>query len=261
MSDNPHDSANYIAVGVVTDNSDPENAGRVKVQYPWLGDDFGSFWARISTPMGGSSRGFMYLPEIGDEVLCAFEHGDIHYPYIIGGLWNGQDQPPEPNSSVVAGGNVQHRIIKTRIGHKVFFDDTNGKGEMTLTTANGHILTLNDRDQNITIKTTQGHTVLLDDQNRKIQIVDMTGNNKMTIDSSQNSIEIDCMGNFTIDATGQVSIQGQQGISLNTPMQVSVEGDAGVSVQTDAQLSMQGLDVSVNGDASVQIQGATVMIN
>jgi len=71
--------------------------GRVKVKFPWLSDEHESWWARIATPMAGGGRGAYFLPEVNDEVLCAFEHGDVRFPYVVGALWNGKDAPPTTN--------------------------------------------------------------------------------------------------------------------------------------------------------------------
>src|SRR5579862_763281 len=68
-------NGNNIVVAVVTDNLDPDNQGRVKVMYPWLDENDSSYWARQAAPMAGGGRGFYFLPEIGDEVLVAWEHG------------------------------------------------------------------------------------------------------------------------------------------------------------------------------------------
>ena len=83
--------------GIVTENRDPDGQGRVKVKFPWLqaaDPDSESAFARIALPMAGSGRGFFYLPEVGDEVLVVFEHGDIRTPIIIGVLWDGLTLPP-----------------------------------------------------------------------------------------------------------------------------------------------------------------------
>jgi len=82
-----------VAIALVTNNKDPDGLGRVKVRLPWLSDQAESDWARVATPMAGPSRGLYFLPEVGDEVLVAFEHGDVRRPYVLGALWNGSDQP------------------------------------------------------------------------------------------------------------------------------------------------------------------------
>src|SRR5205807_6859560 len=89
-----------VLVAIVTNNKDADIGGRVKVKYPWLGDEE-SHWARLITPMAGSGRGMYFLPEVGDEVIVALEHGDINHAYVVGGVWNGQDKPPKPASEVV----------------------------------------------------------------------------------------------------------------------------------------------------------------
>src|SRR3972149_536693 len=84
-----------VVPGIVTNNQDPDGLGRVKIKFPWLSDDNETDWVRIATLMAGGQRGGFFLPEVGDEVLVAFEHGDINHPYVIGALWNGVDKPPE----------------------------------------------------------------------------------------------------------------------------------------------------------------------
>ena len=116
-----HPSQTHL-VGIVTENHDPNGWGRVRVKFPTLSEDHNSYWARMVQVGAGASRGFDCLPEIGDEVLVAFEHGDIHRPYVLGGVWNGKDTPPEPvENSVVSDGSeagtVRLRSFKSRVGH------------------------------------------------------------------------------------------------------------------------------------------------
>ncbi len=79
---------NGVVIGIVTNNNDPQGMGRVRVRFPWRGDDDESYWARVATMMAGKDRGTFFLPEVDDEVLVAFDHGDINHPYVIGALWN-----------------------------------------------------------------------------------------------------------------------------------------------------------------------------
>lgn len=211
----------HCAIGIVTDSQDPQNQGRVKVKYPWLDDSQASDWVRVAMPMAGGGRGFQFVPEVGDEVVVCFQHGDMHMAVIVGALWNGQDAPPD--NDYMEGSNVKHRVIKTRIGHTMLFDDEAGQGEVKITTKGGHVLTLNDKDKKISAITTNQHKLELDDQANKITVSDQA-NNSIVIDSSQSSITITCTGNFNVQATGQVSIQGTGGISLNSPATVDVTG-------------------------------------
>ena len=112
-----------LVVGVVTNNQDPDKLGRVKVRFPWLSDSEESHWARLAVPMGGKDRGTYFLPEVDDEVLVAFEHGDARFPYVLGALWNGKDAPPATNGD----GKNNLRLIKSRSGHLIKLNDEDGK--------------------------------------------------------------------------------------------------------------------------------------
>ncbi len=79
-----------VALALVVDLHDPDNLGRIKVKFPWLAqNEQETFWARVVLPLGGNTTGLWALPEVNDEVLVAFDHGDINRPYVIGSLWNG----------------------------------------------------------------------------------------------------------------------------------------------------------------------------
>ncbi len=113
-----------VYVGLVTNNHDPMNMGRIKVTFPWMHGDVESNWARMVQPYAGKERGMFFLPEIGDEVLVMFELGEFNQPLIIGGSWNGQDPPPEPGDPA---GDNHHKIIETRSGHTLVFSDEPGE--------------------------------------------------------------------------------------------------------------------------------------
>ena len=215
-----------IVVGIVTDNVDPDGQGRVKVKYPWLSDNHTSHWARCVSPMAGKDRGFYFLPEVNDEVLVAFEHGAITRPYLLGSLWNGKDSAVEKNSAAVNSEGVNKRTIKTRIGHTVLLDDTAGKGGVTITTKDGRVLAISDADQKITMKDKAGNSVVLN--------------------TADNSIKAKCMGDFAVDATGKVMIEGKQGVTITSPLQTEVKGTAGVTVQSTAIVEVKGSLVKLN---------------
>jgi uncharacterized protein involved in type VI secretion and phage assembly len=105
-------------IGLVTDNKDPKKLGRVKVKIPVLHADQTTFWCPIIMLGAGKNRGWFFIPEVDDEVLLLFEHGDMDRPMVVGALWNGKDKPPDKNP----GGNPR-RVIKSRQGSRIIFDD------------------------------------------------------------------------------------------------------------------------------------------
>ncbi|NEQ30988.1 MAG: type IV secretion protein Rhs, partial [Leptolyngbya sp. SIO4C5] len=146
-----------LLVGIVTDNEDPDGLGRVKVKLPTLTEDHNSNWARVVSIGAANNRGFDCLPEIDDEVLIAFEHGNIHRPYVLGGVWNGKDTPPNSVADNVRDGQVRLRTFKTRTGHQIQFieeDKGDSKAGVKITTKGGHQIYLNDSDGSISISST-----------------------------------------------------------------------------------------------------------
>ena len=108
-----------VAVALVTQNKDEEGLCRVKVSYPWHDKPRESYWARLSMPMGGKERGLVFIPEVGDEVVVAFEREDLRFPFVLGALWNGKDRPPLANDD----GKNAKRILQSRKKHYLLFDD------------------------------------------------------------------------------------------------------------------------------------------
>ncbi len=197
-----------VAMGIVTDNKDPENMGRVKLKFPWLSEQDVTDWARIATLMAGTERGSYFLPEVGDEVLVAFDHGDISHPYVIGALWNSDATPPESNND----GENNIRQIRSRSGHKVTFDDTAGKEKMEIITSAGHQIILDD---------TAGQ--------EKLEIIDKTGSNFIKIDSVQNSI----------------SIESGMKLSIKSPM-IEIESSGMMTIKASGINTIQGAMVKIN---------------
>jgi uncharacterized protein involved in type VI secretion and phage assembly len=191
-----------VAPGKVTRNDDPEGLGRVKLNLPWRGADFETEWVRIVSPMAGSDRGIFFLPEVGDEVLVAFDRDDIRYPYVLGALWSRTDSPPEKN----ADGQNDIRIIKTRKGHVVTFDDG----------AQGSIL------------------IQLNDGKKRIEITD----NGVVIEDGSNTITLDANA-------GSVSIEAQQSLSLKAP-QITIEASMSLDLKGGQALSANATMVRIN---------------
>ena len=133
----PQPPAPTEVVGVVTarvvDHNDPRKMGRIQVQYDWQ-ESGPTGWVRATTPHAGGDRGFLFMPEIGDEVVVAFEHGDPERPYVVGYLWNGVDQAPrEEFWGTDIDPNDVKRIV-TKSGHRIPFVDKPGKESIVIAT-------------------------------------------------------------------------------------------------------------------------------
>lgn len=147
---------------LVTDIGDPDQQGRVKVRLPWLPDSAGAsceLWARLATLMGGNNRGSWFVPDVDDEVLVAFEGGDLRRPFVIGSLWNGRDAPPH---SMDSSGQNNEKVLCSRNGVKVTLDDHDGQEQMILETPGGQKLTLKDGPGAVLIEDSNGNSVKLE---------------------------------------------------------------------------------------------------
>lgn len=194
-----------VVIGIVSNIKDPKKLGRVKVNFPWLSDKDESYWARIATPMAGSQRGIYFLPEINDEVLVVFEHGDVRFPYIVGALWNVKDVPP-PEAKQDGKNNI--RLIKSRSGHVISLDDTKGRETIEIidkSTKNS--IKLDTKANTITIKTDKDITLSAPKGVIKL-------NAKQIEINSKNTTNITAKTGMNIKATAIMNIKGRI-INLN----------------------------------------------
>jgi uncharacterized protein involved in type VI secretion and phage assembly len=180
-----------VVVGIVTDNKDPDALGRIKVKLPWLSPDAESDWARIATLMAGNERGAFFLPEVDDEVLVAFEHGDLRFPYVLGALWNGTDKPPESNSD----GQNDRRLFRSRSGMMVGFNDADG-------------------NETIEIADKDGRTKVVVEMSGKKITLSSSGDIEVkaadgTVSISAKTIKLDSTGKTEVTATGTLDVKGQ----------------------------------------------------
>jgi uncharacterized protein involved in type VI secretion and phage assembly len=185
------DQVNGIVIGLVKDLEDPENLGRIRVTYPYLGDQQ-SDWARLVTPMAGKDRGVFFRPEAGDEVLVGFELGDVRRPYILGSLWSAEDTPP-PDDGKPKKNNW--RFIKSRSGHIVKLDDTESKEKIEIIGSDG------------------ARKIVFDIANKKIQITCDSGDIEVSAPSGKvkvdaTTVEIKASGNMNLEAGGTMTIKG-----------------------------------------------------
>lgn len=215
-------SGTSLVPAVVSDSKDPAKLGRVKLTFPWLSKDFTSTWARVVQAGAGKERGTLIVPEVGDEVLVGFEHGDFEAPYVLGGLHNGKDSVPRFSTDPVDGtsGEIAVRGFVSRKGHKLEFVETDG-----ITIASG--------DGKLVIK--------LDQKNSTIEI------------TSGKDVKVKASNGVSIDAgSGLLELKGQQ-VSMKADTQLKVEGNT-VSVAGQGQT-----EVTSNG--ALTVRGSVVRIN
>jgi uncharacterized protein involved in type VI secretion and phage assembly len=212
-----------IAIGLVTNNKDPQGLGRIKVRFPWLAESEESTWARLAMPMGGKDKGFFCLPEVNDEVLLAFEHGAINHPYVLGTLWNGKDRPPQRSDQVVGkDGKVNQQIIRSRSGHEIVLDDTDGAEKIVI------------RDK---------------------------ARNEIVIDSKNNDMAIKVKGDLTFEAEGEITIQSKRNLKIESQSQLAVESISNLSIQTKGRGSIKGNNVAIDGGPLTEVRGGVVKLN
>lgn len=213
-----------VTVGIVTNNKDEEGLGRVKVKFPWLSETDESYWARVLTPMAGKQRGIYFLPEVDDEVLVAFDRGDISSPYILGGVWNGQDKPPESNTD----GKNNLRVIKSRSGHQIILDDTENAEKITIRDGTGK------------------NQIVIDSKNNAISIegekdISIKAQGKISLESSDGDISIKCKN---------LAIQTQQNCEIKANSKIEVKANSNCNIQANAGMALKCMaGVKINDGA------------
>jgi uncharacterized protein involved in type VI secretion and phage assembly len=240
-----------VVVAIVTNNVDPLKFYRVRVRFPWLangGESGGeeSDWCRIATFGAGKDRGMYVLPEVGDEVLVAFEHGDMGRPFVIGSLWNGTDIVHHDNESKDNKKNNIRRF-KSRSGHILEFDDNDG-----------------DKKEKVTLKTKAGAKVVLDDTDsaKKIEIYDHESNNYVLIDNQNKKITVETKtGDILIKAKNTIRLEAKT-IETKSDKDTTMEVGANFKMKAGSNMEMEaGSSGTVKSGSTLTVKGSTVNIN
>ncbi|MFJ3721942.1 VgrG-related protein [Streptomyces sp. NPDC090045] len=214
-----------LAIGVVTDVREPNGSqrGAVRLKFPWLDDTYVTDWVR-TVQWGGKGGGGVVSPEVNDEVLVGFEQGLLDSPYVIGGLYNGVDQPSPHDVPLIdkTSGKVNRRSIVSRSGHRVELLDAPAPGPSGLRLVTG--------DERLEVR--------MDDRRDRIELTVYAGRGRPLT-----SVVMDKNG-ITLDARqGNVKVSGRQ---------VDIDGTAGVSIG--------GRSVKVNGTSDVTVNGGLLAV-
>lgn len=214
-----------LVVGMVTAiENDPESAGRIKVSLPGLDATIESQWARLAVLGGGASRGMVFLPEVGDEVLVGFEGGDVRRPVVLGGLFGKKDAIP---TSLVASGAVEHRRLISRLGHVVELSDGSGASTQHIRLAlAGEAVSLRLGKDRADLKLPSGVP--------------------LKIESGSSSIELDGNGGITLSGT-TIALKATQGLTLE-----GVE----VTAKATAKFAASGAEAELKGTATTTVQSS-----
>jgi uncharacterized protein involved in type VI secretion and phage assembly len=229
-----------VTTAKVTDNEDPEGLGRVKVTYPFRDSSDESYWARIATEMASKDYGTFFLPEVGDEVLVAFEDGDIRHPFVVGSLYNGKRKPPQSNGN----GNNDVREIKSRSGHVLDFDDTKNS-------------------EKITIETSGGHTITLDDStgSEKVTIEDKSGSNSVTMDSTKGEVSVSAGDTLSLSAK-TIELSADKEVKIDAKSKVQMSGKGQVDVSSKGQLNVESNGImGIKASGPLTVKGAIIQLN
>jgi len=205
-----------VVPAIVTDVRDPDDIGRVKVKFPWLADQYESDWARMTQPGAGPNRGMVFLPEVNDEVLVAFEHGDFRRPYVVGALYNGQDKPNLGDDLVDgSSGAVKRRGYISPKGSALVFLDEDTKEGIALLASDGSVrISLSTTDTTIKI-------------------------------TSTGEIQIKGDGDVTVKAGGSLSLAAQTSVSIEAGTSLELKG-ATVKIHSDGPLTAEGTPIQLN---------------
>lgn len=231
-----------LVVGIVTNIKDDDKILRVKVTFPWLAPKTGSgayesTWARVAAPGAGPATGVLWMPEVDDEVLVGFEHGDIHRPYILGGLYNGKDLPnlelEKGNGSVgdlVSDGKAKRRGMVSRKGHRLVFVDDDSKSQIAISTSDGKL------------------KIEWDEEKKELRI---TGDQKVIVKATK-ELNLESDQNLNISAKGNIKIEGNGNVNL--------EGKGQVGLKASTSFKVEGATVDVKGQGPVSVSGAVVKL-
>ena len=253
-----------VVVGIVIDNKHPGGEYSVKVKFPWVREsdakytggtpddsDFFSSWCRVLQLMAGKDRGMFILPEVDDEVLVAFEQGDIRRPFILGSLWNGVDTPNFDN--LAQDGKNNYTTLITRSGNCIQTIDnaSEGKERIVIQTTIGPDQCTTDHESR------DGHFIVLrkDDGKETIEIYDRVQKNYILIDSTNNAITME-------SKEGDISILAGKNITMKAGKEFLIEAGTNGTVKTSQNYTMEaGAAAEQKSSSNHTIKGAQVLIN
>ena len=206
-----------LHLGLVTAlEGDPDGEERIQVRIPAIDPAGEGTWARLATLDAGSSRGIVFRPEIGDEVVLGFLDQDPRNPVVVGQLHSSAKASPIPASD-----DNHEKGFVTRSGIELKFDDD--KKVVVLKTPNANTFTVSDEDGGLKLEDENGNTLTLD----------------------ANGITLESASDLTLKASGDVKVEGSN-VQASAQSQFKAEGSAGAEVSSSASTTIKGSMVQIN---------------
>lgn len=250
-------------LGVVTGfvNAVDAEQGRVKIEYRGIEDNLLSPWAYMAAPLGGSKRGQLFMPEVGDEALVAYADGQFDHPFVVGFLWNGEHVSPETEA--------HNRVIVTPGGHQLRFEDKKNDTRVILKSNGNHSITLEDKASSpqVSVKSNGKRELLLDDTGTgKVQVI--SGQNQITLDDAPGGTRVEIKAGKAVGVTITMNATPNPSLSIlvgagntvdvdSTGVRVTTPGMVNVTAGTTANVTAAGMATISCSTAALTAAAAT----
>jgi|GEM_PF-334687 len=223
---------------VVTDNADPLNMGRVKVRYFWQDEEESTNWMRLQGQSAGSSdvvkknRGLVFIPEIEDQVMVAFEQGNPDRPYVTGSLFHRDN-----GGGAATDNNI--KSITTRSGHTIEFDDTEGEEKIHIRDNGGSVITFDTKEKSLLINS--------------VENIDMSAKNINL--SAEENISLGAKKNVELAAEADVNTLAKGNVAMQSDGDTSVAAKGAVTMEAKQDVAINGMNAALDGKQNVDLKG------
>jgi uncharacterized protein involved in type VI secretion and phage assembly len=230
-----------METATVVENNDPDGLGRIKVQFAWqraLGET--TPWLRMLTPHAGGDKGFHFVPEIGEEVAIGFESGNAERPFVMGSLYTGtakSDSNWHTDTNAI-------KAIRTRSGHTLELDDTNGAEMINIYDNDGSRISFNTQEKSLSISATEN--------------IDITAKN-IRITAEEN-IDIQAQQNIQVAAQQDLSALAEGNLALQSTGDTTARSSSNLAIEATSNLTATAQNTTIEGQATAEINGAQTKI-
>jgi Rhs element Vgr protein len=222
----------HIEIAEVEDNDDPDKLGRVKVKFFWQHSDAESVWVRVSTLYSGEGKGILFTPETGAQVIVGYEHNDPAHPVILGSLY------PKSNGESYSTDDNKLKVIRTRGGNHITFDDT-------------------DNDQRITVSNDNNTGTSLSLSFKNDGTIEIKTNGSLALEGKDISLKSQTL---KIEADQTIEMEAQQGTKIKSS-QFKVDANASLEMSTQGSFKMEGTAVDIEGQAMINMKAGLIKLN